>query len=308
MPEQEQERRPKLYPLEAFCLDGGTQIRTELCEPYIAELTAAIEAKKRLPPIVAFWDAEAERLYVADGFHRYYGHQRAKLEKIAAVVYRGTVQDAVRYAIKSNHTHGLRRTNPDKRNAVLFALRDPEWGLKTTRDLGELCGVSHNLVASIRREQEPAEEQQGEPAAGQETTTSETAVTKTTTGGGKPGKPKTAADKLATDRLGNPLPRRLWPVFQARSAMEGYARKLGTLKKGTIAALKDQPEARALDLIGLDNHIATAEELLREAKPHCLCPLCKGNGCEACKKSGWLTRVGYEGIPREKRWQKPDAA
>jgi hypothetical protein len=43
-----------------------------------------------------------------------------------------------------------RRTNADKRRAVLMLLRDDEWGKRADRWVAERCGVGYSLVATLR--------------------------------------------------------------------------------------------------------------------------------------------------------------
>lgn len=64
----------------------------------------------------------------------------------------GELRDAIRYALSANSSHGLRRSNADKRNAVLVALADPEWAQLSDRQIADLCGVSQPFVGRIRKE------------------------------------------------------------------------------------------------------------------------------------------------------------
>ena len=50
------------------------------------------------------------------------------LAKISADVREGSRRDAILYAVGANAWRGLKRTNRDKRNAVMVLLKDPEWG------------------------------------------------------------------------------------------------------------------------------------------------------------------------------------
>jgi len=54
------------------------------------------------------------------------------------------------YALGTNDKHGLKRSNGDKRKAVLIALNDIEWGMLTNREIGKLCRVSHTFVNAIK--------------------------------------------------------------------------------------------------------------------------------------------------------------
>ena len=69
---------------------------------------------------------------------------------ILAEVREGTRRDAILAAAAANATHGLRRTNADKRRAVLTLLRDPEWVKWSDRKIGAGRSVDHKTVAAIR--------------------------------------------------------------------------------------------------------------------------------------------------------------
>lgn len=53
--------------------------------------------------------------------------------------------------VGANASHGLRRTNADKRKAVEILLNDDEWKLWSDREIARRCLVSHNFVGDIRR-------------------------------------------------------------------------------------------------------------------------------------------------------------
>jgi regulator of replication initiation timing len=69
---------------------------------------------------------------------------------ITAIVKDGTLRDAKLHAAGANGTHGLQRTNADKRHAVTMLLSDPEWVQWSDREIARACRVSHNLVADVR--------------------------------------------------------------------------------------------------------------------------------------------------------------
>lgn len=56
------------------------------------------------------------------------------------------------YSVGVNTSHGLRRTNADKRRAVEVLLRDEEWGQWNDSEVGRRCGVDHKTVARVRSE------------------------------------------------------------------------------------------------------------------------------------------------------------
>jgi hypothetical protein len=70
--------------------------------------------------------------------------------KSAADAGQGTRRDAILYSVGANETHGLRRTNEDKRRAVLTLLSDGEWSKWSDREIARLCAVGHQMVAPLR--------------------------------------------------------------------------------------------------------------------------------------------------------------
>jgi hypothetical protein len=57
------------------------------------------------------------------------------------------------FSVGANASHGLRRTNGDKRRAVLVLLKDSEWAQRSDRWIAEKCGVSNTFVAGLREAQ-----------------------------------------------------------------------------------------------------------------------------------------------------------
>ena len=89
--------------------------------------------------------------WLADGFHRYHAHKQAGLDDIRVDLRQGNLREAILYSVGANAHHGLRRSNEDKRRAVLRLLEDPEWeqefnGLVTENDTNP---DSETLVASL---------------------------------------------------------------------------------------------------------------------------------------------------------------
>lgn len=137
--------------LDAIRVDGDTQARAAgLDLGTVAEYVTALEDGATFPPVTVI--AEGSDLWLADGFHRVEAHRRAGRETIAAVVTEGTRRDAVLVACTANATHGLRRTNADKRRAVARLLADPEWATWSDREIGRHCGVSNTMVSNMRAE------------------------------------------------------------------------------------------------------------------------------------------------------------
>lgn len=135
--------------IKNLTLDKGVQMRATLNRNAIIDYADAYEAGEKLPPIVVFWKAGG-RWYVADGFHRVLAKRRLKAKTIKAEVRHGGKREAILYAARANVAHGVRRTNEDKRRAVILFLQDSEWRKWTDSTIAAACAVSAPLVAKYR--------------------------------------------------------------------------------------------------------------------------------------------------------------
>ena len=70
--------------------------------------------------------------------------------EISADVRNGEYRDALLYAVSANASHGIRRTNADKRRAVEMALADPEIAEWSNTKVAELCKVSDVYVGKVK--------------------------------------------------------------------------------------------------------------------------------------------------------------
>jgi hypothetical protein len=120
MPEQH------LVPIDRIATDG-TQTRAQLNDTVIREYAEANEAGIELSPIDVYFDGEV--YWLADGFHRLRAAEQLSRDTIAANVHQGTQRDAIFNAVGANETHGLRRTNTDRRKAVPSCSTTPSGAL-----------------------------------------------------------------------------------------------------------------------------------------------------------------------------------
>jgi hypothetical protein len=135
-------------PLDAVNIKGGTQSRVELNQATIAEYVELIRASVELPPVITFFDGST--FWLADGFHRFNAHLDAGATEIASEVRTGTQRDAILLSVGANAAHGLRRTNEDKRRAVMTLLNDPEWSTWSSEAIAKACAVSPRTVSAMR--------------------------------------------------------------------------------------------------------------------------------------------------------------
>ena len=135
--------------LKSIRLDGDTQPRQYINEDVVSEYSELLLDDVALPPIVVFNDGA--NYWLADGFHRFHANKKAGFLDIEAQVIEGTRRDAILYSVGANSVHGLRRTNDDKRKAVLTLLEDLEWSEWSDSEIARHCHVSHVFVGRIKK-------------------------------------------------------------------------------------------------------------------------------------------------------------
>lgn len=186
-------------PINDIRTDGGTQSRVRIDTDYVDELVAAIEADATIPPIVVFNDGQFH--WLGDGFHRYRAYTKAKHGYVMAEVRPGTQRDAILYSVGANQSHGLRRSNADKRRAVTVLLNDSEWAQWSNKKIADQCGVSHPFVGEIRSSLVTVTSENRRTY----TTKHGTTATMDTSGIGRRGEPSdTDTDDAPTDTEGEP--------------------------------------------------------------------------------------------------------
>lgn len=137
-------------PINLISLEGNSQSRAKTDRSTVEEYAQAWRSDADFPPIDLF--TQGKVYYPGDGMHRILAAKRAGRAAILAYVYRGDARDAFLHGCASNQTHGLRRTNADKRHMVSRMLNDLEWVKWSDRRIAEKCGVSAQFVSNVRGE------------------------------------------------------------------------------------------------------------------------------------------------------------
>ncbi len=130
--------------------DGGAQMRVEMKPDVVREYADEMAAGTVFPAVVVYYDGTD--YWLADGFHRVEAARLIERETIDAEVLDGDARQAILHGVGSNDSHGIRRTQADKRRAVERLLRDEEWGKWSDRKIAEVARVDHKTVGKIRRE------------------------------------------------------------------------------------------------------------------------------------------------------------
>jgi hypothetical protein len=142
--------KTKKLPLDQIVIDDDVLVRSKISEEHIEDLFEALKQSAKLPPIIVFDDNGV--LILVDGHHRYEAAKKCKLDKIEAEIRKGTKREAILCACGTNEKHGLRRTNGDKRRAVIKVLSDLEWRGWTDGKIAKVCAVTQPFVLKLRQE------------------------------------------------------------------------------------------------------------------------------------------------------------
>lgn len=137
-------------PLELIQDDPATQPRERLDDETVERYADAMAEGQQLPPIIIYHDGET--YWLADGWHRREAARRLQRASILAEVRRGGKREAILHAVGANATHGLPRSNADKRRAVTIMINDPEWSKMSDHEIARRTRTSQPFVSKIRRE------------------------------------------------------------------------------------------------------------------------------------------------------------
>jgi hypothetical protein len=298
--------------------DGGTQPRAQLKETLAAEYAEAMRDGAKFPPVVLFHDGTDH--WLADGFHRHKAALDNGLVEIDADVRQGSRRDAVLFSVGANATHGQRRTNDDKRRAILTLLNDEEWHTWSDSEIARRCGVSDKTVARHRpesifgnSEDAPAArtvarggktfEQDtsniGKRPAG--TTISSSPPKPQTTVSQEDAEPSTSDDPApAVDQLGQAVTGQIAEAFRRRDEIGRMMQAISQIKATVTEARKQgDPLYAALNENGLLADLRNARERLKAIRPYAICPYCAGEGCKACLGRGWVGEFAYKQAPND---------
>jgi ParB-like chromosome segregation protein Spo0J len=118
--EREEPVRRKM-PLSGVTLDKELQPRAKIDGPTVDRYAEMLLDGVVMPPVVVVYDGE--KFWLADGFHRVYGHEKAGLREIEAEIHYGSKLDAIRISLKANAEHGRPRSDRDLQDAYDLAVK-----------------------------------------------------------------------------------------------------------------------------------------------------------------------------------------
>lgn len=281
--------KPKKIALDAIMLDDLNQSRVGTDAEVVEQYAEAWREGAEFPPVDLFSE-DGQLYYVGDGHHRAHGAVVAQLESIAAVVHSGDQRAAAIFACSANKTHGLYRSNADKRNAVARMLElEPKW---SNRRIAEHVGVGHTLVSDVRN-------------AGGQKSAPDTRV-------GRDGRDYVLENKEEPARVASDAtppeeesgeveavsePEDLRPDLDALAApYKAIVDDLNRHRRTLLELTADETTGAYLQLKAarIEKHLDDLKAAWRMAEPMAECEDCYGVGCDKCSHTGFITRAMQE--------------
>lgn len=244
------------------------------------------ETPSAIPSVLVFAEGETYRL--ADGFHRVAAALSLGLDEIDAEVKDGDYAAALRAALLANLTHGMRRTAADKRQAMKLAYEQREilfGGEPSVREFSAVCGVSVGTSQSFLHDisvlnlNTPVEKKACAPT---------------------PAEVKAPSEASApTDRFGLEIPSALAPAFDSKTLNSLLSLVRKTKRLAVYGAKERDLGLAALPAQEVEMALSNLLAKLKFARPFCVCRMCRGEGCRACRDRGFQTKAEYDLNPEE---------
>jgi len=315
------------------------QTRSATDAETVEEYAETAQRGVKFPPVSVVRDGKHGKLWLWDGIHRMEAARRIGKTRIRAEVTDGTYLDALRLALGANATHGLRRSNADKRHALEMAWENrreiwprTDGADPSTEILAEACGLHLNTVKAFMRTIQPT---QNVPVEGcdrvgkmyqlkaaqgvnnvpvqpmQNVPVGMRGAAPVRRVFGKDGKTRSApirahaphrASNVMLDRFGVEIPMEIRDAFTGETARD----QIESMLQSVVRLLKGAMEAHDPSVTQYRQaDLIELQNLLRTAKftrPYCVCRICQGNGrgsCSACHETGFQTEEQYKRNPKE---------
>lgn len=139
--------------------NGGTQMRAGLRGETVSDYAEKMEVAGGwgpFPSVDVVYDGKT--YWLTDGFHRLAASMSLFAPDFAIPVNitPGDFKKALLAAAKANDTHGLPRSNADKRRTITRLLEEPEWATLSDGALADMALVTARFVGAVREEMEMA--------------------------------------------------------------------------------------------------------------------------------------------------------
>jgi len=322
--------RPRQLKLSQIRVEPDIQARVRVDDQVVADYAEAVERGDKLPAVVVFADRSGT-YWLADGFHRVAAYRRLGREVVPVQIQAGSRADAAWYALGANRANGVRMSNADKERAVKLALQmRPK---ASNASIAAHVGVSDKTVAKHRSEvcqnrsgseipslnrregrdgktypattsrssvdtcaddPPPSLDDDDPPPAVEFSPNSPAAGPSQAAAGDPPPPPK-------TDRVGNPIPNdRIAEAFRRDHELVELCTQVSRLKTAVLARVEMGDSLFAhLTPSQFEVDCNNLRRALDACRPFAICPYCGGEGCKACRSTGWVNELAYKAAPGE---------
>ena len=143
----------KIIKLSDIDISESPKVRSKLREDIAEEYSQRYLLKKHGMPEPTLFRV-GKKLLIGDGLHRITAMKIAGLKAQVFDVIEGTRGDCLKFALKANLVHGIRRSNEDKAVATREALG--EFTELSNIQIAEIAAVDDKYVGTIRKSMEAA--------------------------------------------------------------------------------------------------------------------------------------------------------
>jgi hypothetical protein len=282
--------------------------------------------------VTVFFDGK--EYWMADGFHRLLAAQRIGRKNVMADVKQGSREDAAWASCAANQTHGLRRTNADKRKAVEIALK-LRLGMSDDA-IGRHVGVSREFVCRVRgaltdqgvikshparrtgtdgksypapapRKKDAGAQGFGPPPRPEERLAGKTdgrgqlAVGNGHVPSPQPSPARGEGVQGPVDDVGRRIPDHLLELWERRQEVQDMLTALSRIRVALREAQDSgDPLFSEVPFSSALAHLDQAYDAVQVAKPYAVCAFCQGHGCKACGQRGLLGKFRWDtAVPKE---------
>jgi len=294
----------KLIYLADIDLKNSPPVRAQLRADVVDEYAEYYKARVPMP-LPHLFMAKNEKWYlVADGLHRIHAQAKLGRKAVEAEIHEGTFEEALKFALLANTRHGLRRSNEDKRQCIISALR--LYPTASNAQIAAMAAVDDHSVAKVRT----AMEQDNQlPEAPVRTAADGKKRKASLSRKSEIEKPQVVDNQVEVlDETGYPVPKQLVQIWNRK----GEFRIPGNILNEADQYL-EQIEKDGKDPLWAGVHIQeirmiinNAMDQLKLTAPYAVCTLCAGHPnvqpggiCRSCRGRGFIGRYVWNTVPEE---------
>lgn len=323
-------------PLSKINTEQSVQVRAVIHQDTVDRYAEHVLTPRStpLPPILIFGPDSRGMYFLSEGWHRYEAHKKAKRETILATVKEGGWKDALEHALGSNATHGLPRTNKDKRRVEELALK--HWATWSSHKIAEKCAVGDDLVNEVRKCQvsendtcqprtvigkdgktykvgpppsRPPTSKPPDRPPPSKSSDNNPDVVKPEPEEIQPLETSTDADELPKDDRGKTVLPHLLNLWEGRTKLVEMAKALRDVRLDVEQAVNDRDplfcgSGQGVSPVSCQSLVAAikrAEAEIKSGIPYAVCGCCNGTGCRGCSGNGMVTELQFSRLAPEYR-------